>query len=136
LFRSINSLKLPQRDSSGGISVRLIQPPLEYWKKSSCALTDVSILPGSSGGGFFSVGFADLLSVPAGALVSTGGGGFPVVGLGLPVCGFGEVPTTGDFSGSVCARKADAHKQIIRISGIDLNIRQETARRVIVQLLL
>src|SRR5437667_12138269 len=55
LFLSINSLKPPHREYSGGISVRLIQPPSAYMKKSSCGLMDVSMFFGSSGGGFFSI---------------------------------------------------------------------------------
>src|SRR3984893_14712581 len=62
LFLSINSLKLPQREYSGGISVRLIQPPSAYRKKSSAGLTDGSMLLGSigrDGGGFLSELTAD-----------------------------------------------------------------------------
>src|SRR5262249_20701705 len=59
LLFSINSLKLPQREYSGGICVRLIQPPLANMKKSSRGFTDESLLFASSGVGFFSTGGCD-----------------------------------------------------------------------------
>jgi hypothetical protein len=94
------------------------------------------MLLGSSGGAFLSSGLADSSSeLFAGELVSTGGGGLPTEALALSDCGFGEVPMTEDFAGSVCPRKEDAHKKMRAISGIDLSIRQETAKPVIVQLL-
>jgi hypothetical protein len=94
------------------------------------------MLLGSSGGWFFSSDFAVSAPLPfVDELVSTGGGGWPSGALGLSDCGFGEVPTTGDLSGSVCARKEDAHKKMRAISGIALSIRQETAKPVIVQFL-
>ena len=65
LLCSISSLKLPQRVYSGGISVRLIQPPFAYEKKSSYGLTDVSKFDGSIGGGLFSAdgcGWANTLN--------------------------------------------------------------------------
>jgi len=52
LFFSINWLKLPQREYSGGICVRLIQPPLDYMKKSYDGLTEVSMFAVSNGGAF------------------------------------------------------------------------------------
>src|SRR6202011_368577 len=86
LFFSISSLKLPQREYSGGISVRLIQPPFAYRKKSSDGLTDGSMSFISIGVRFFSIlGLAassdfvvsvDTIGVGLGLSVSLAGGEF------------------------------------------------------------
>src|SRR5438128_5011065 len=107
LFLSINSLKLPQREYSGGISVRLIQPPSAYIKKSSAGLTAGSMSPGLIGRVLVSVGVLAPFSLLAAGLVSTAGGGPFSTGTFFASCtpGAGDLPMSGDFSGSVCACK-------------------------------
>src|SRR5437764_5489936 len=109
LLFSINSLKLPQREYSGGISVRLIQPPLAYIKKSSCGFTDKSLLLGSSGGGFFSTAGLSVSWIGLGDTPETGGGAFWEFGVAVaPPKGFG-------FRDSSCARMLNTEKSATRI---------------------
>ena len=84
------------------------------------------MLLGSIGGAFLSSGLADSdsLVLPE---VEAGGGGLSLPG-GFSGCSdFGEVPTTGDFSGSVWAgseivqRKLSAATNEILIIGVESN---------------
>src|SRR5207249_10902363 len=83
LLFSINSLKLPQREYSGGISVGLIQPPLAYIKKSSCGFTYKSLLLVSSGGGFFSTAVLSVSWIGLGVTVEAGGGALREFGVAV-----------------------------------------------------
>jgi hypothetical protein len=97
-------LKLPQREYSGGICVRLIQPPLAYMKKSSCGFTDKSLLPGSKGGGFFLTCSFAVPSIVLGETPETGGGVFWEFGAAVAIPkGFG-------FGDSFCALRLHALK--------------------------
>jgi hypothetical protein len=107
LLFSINSLKLPQREYSGGICVRLIQPPLAYMKKSSCGFTDRSLFPGSKGGGFFSTGGFAVSSIALGEAPETGGGGFWEFGAAV------ALPKAFGFRDSFCALRLQALKSAI-----------------------
>src|SRR5438094_8526718 len=66
---------MPQREYSGAIGVRLIQPPLAYIKKSSEGFTEVSMLAMSKGGAFLSSGVGVVVSPCVCATGLVGGGG-------------------------------------------------------------
>src|SRR5207249_8229047 len=105
---------LPQREYSGGIGVRLIQPPLAYIKKSSEGFTEGFMFAVSKGGGFLSSAVGVVTSPCVCATGLVGGGGFFSDGILPTFCTFGggvAVARGGDFCGSVWARNDNAQSR-------------------------